>query len=106
MLDNASTYSSERKETRPILAASETYDQKKLSKSLSLERVRKVKTPAPHSSGAVPSVIGYDAPTAVKILEEAGVEVRLKGSGIVRAQSVEAGTPLKKGMKMTLTLKV
>ena len=106
MLDNASTYSSERKESRPILAASETYDQKKLSKSLSLERVRKVKTPAPHSSGAVPSVIGYDAPTAVKILEEAGVEVRLKGSGIVRAQSVEAGTPLKKGMKMTLTLKV
>lgn len=106
MLDNASTYSSERKESRPILAASETYDQKKLSKSLSLERVRKVKTPAAHSSGAVPSVIGYDAPTAVKILEEAGVEVRLKGSGIVRAQSVEAGTPLKKGMKMTLTLKV
>ena len=68
--------------------------------------MKKVKTPTPPSSGAVPSVIGYDAPTAVKILEQAGIEVRLRGSGIVRGQSVEAGTPLKKGMTMTLTLKV
>ncbi|MDE6028525.1 MAG: PASTA domain-containing protein, partial [Muribaculaceae bacterium] len=105
-LDNSSSYSTERKETRPVLAASETYDQKKLSKSLNIERVKKVKTPTPPSNGAVPSVIGYDAPTAVKILEQSGIEVRLRGSGIVRGQSVEAGTPLKKGMKMTLTLKV
>ena len=106
LLDNSSTYSAQRKESRPILAASHTFDPKKLSKKLNLERVKKVKTPTPPSSGAVPSVIGYDAPTAVKILEQAGIEVRLRGSGIVRGQSVEAGTPLKKGMTMTLTLKV
>ena len=106
LLDNSSTYSAPRKESRPILAASHTFDPKKLSKKLNLERVKKVKTPTPPSSGAVPSVIGYDAPTAVKILEQAGIEVRLRGSGIVRGQSVEAGTPLKKGMTMTLTLKV
>ncbi|MDE6408874.1 MAG: transpeptidase family protein [Muribaculaceae bacterium] len=106
LLDNSSTYSAERKESRPILAASHTFDPKKLSKNLNIERVKKVKSPTPPSSGAVPSVIGYDAPTAVKILEQAGIEVRLRGSGIVRGQSVEAGTPLKKGMTMTLTLKV
>ena len=106
LLDNSSSYTTQRKENRPVLAASETFDQKKLSKNLNIERVKKVKTPMPPSRGAVPSVIGYDAPTAVKILEQAGIEVRLRGSGIVRAQSVEAGTPLKKGMTMTLTLKV
>ncbi|MDE6717262.1 MAG: transpeptidase family protein [Muribaculaceae bacterium] len=106
MLDNSSTYSSVKKESRPVLAASTSFDQKKLSKDLGLERVKRVKAPAAHSRGAVPSVIGFDAPTAVRILEEAGIEVRLRGSGIVRAQSVEAGTPLKKGMTMTLTLRV
>ena len=106
LLDNSSTYTAVRKESRPVLAASQTFDAKKLSKKLNLERVKKVKSPTPASSGAVPSVIGYDATTAVKILEEAGIEVRLRGSGIVRGQSVEAGTPLKKGMVMTLTLKV
>ncbi len=106
LLDNSSTYSSERKESRPVLAASQTFDANKLSKNLNIERVKRVKSPTPPSAGAVPSVIGYDAPTAVKILEQSGIEVRLKGSGIVRAQSVEAGTPLKKGMTMTLTLKV
>ncbi len=106
MLDNASTYSSEKKESRPILVASNAYDQKKLAKNIGADRVKKVKSPTPPSQGAVPSVIGYDAPTAVKILEEAGIEVRLRGSGIVRGQSIEAGTALRKGMKMTLTLKV
>lgn len=106
MLDNSSTYSSERKESRPVLAASQNFDQKKLSKSIGVDRVKRVKTPTPPSVGAVPNVIGYDAPTAVKILEQHGIEVRLRGSGIVRAQSVEAGTAVRKGMKMTLTLKV
>ena len=106
MLDNSSTYTAVRKPTVPVLAASQTYDQKKLSKSVGFERVKRVKSPAHPSNGAVPSVIGYDAPTAVKILEEAGIDVKLVGSGIVRNQSVEAGTPLKKGLKMTLTLKV
>lgn len=104
MLGNASTYTAEQKESRPVLAASQTYDQKKLSKKLGLNRVKKVKAPAPHSPGAVPSVIGYDATTAVRVLEQAGLEVRLKGTGIVRGQSLEAGSALKKGAMITLSL--
>ncbi|MDE6865772.1 MAG: PASTA domain-containing protein, partial [Muribaculaceae bacterium] len=106
MLDNSSIYSSERKESRPVLAASTNFDQKKLSKNIGVERVKRVKTPTPPSAGAVPNVVGYDAPTAIRILEQAGMEVRVQGHGIVRGQSVDAGSALKKGMKITLMLRV
>lgn len=106
MLDNSSIYSSERKESRPVLAASTSFDQKKLSKNIGVERVKRVKTPTPPSAGAVPNVVGYDAPTAIRILEQAGMEVRVQGHGIVRGQSVDAGSALKKGMKITLMLRV
>lgn len=106
MLDNASTYSSEKKPGKPVLAASTTSDSKKLTKELGIQGHKKMKSPAPKTAGTVPNVIGLDLASAVKSLEEAGVDVRIKGSGIVRSQSVTAGTPVKKGMKITLGLRV
>ncbi len=54
----------------------------------------------------MPNVMGFDAPTAVKILEEQGVNVRLQGSGRVVSQSLPPGSELRKGAVVTLSLKV
>lgn len=106
MLDNASTYSASKKESCPVLAASTTSDSKKLAKELGVDSHKKVKSPKVQPVGTVPDVIGLDLASAVKSLEQAGVDVRIKGSGIVRSQSVAAGTPVKKGMSITLGLRV
>lgn len=53
----------------------------------------------------VPSVIGWSAPEAIYELEKLGMEVVLHGMGRVERQSLQAGIPLQKGMKMELTLK-
>lgn len=106
MLDNASTYTGSRSSSYPVLAATEGSNHKNLTSSLNINKVSKVKPSAKYAAGQVPNVIGYDAPSAVKILEEAGVEVRVSGTGIVRSQSVAAGTQITKGMKITLGLRV
>ena len=54
----------------------------------------------------VPNVIGYDAPSAVKILESRGLSVQLKGTGRVVWQSLPKGAAAKPGGKITLNLKV
>lgn len=53
----------------------------------------------------VPSVIGWSVQEAVYELEQMGMEVELQGMGRVAQQSLQAGIPLQKGMKIKLTLK-
>jgi hypothetical protein len=45
------------------------------------------------------------AKDAVYLLESYGLKVRLMGLGKVKAQSIPAGSPVRKGQTITLTLK-
>lgn len=52
----------------------------------------------------VPSVIGMGAKDAVYLLESHGLRVRLSGVGRVKRQSIAAGSRLRKGQTVLLTL--
>ena len=54
----------------------------------------------------MPNVMGYDAPSAIRILEQQGVNVRIRGAGRVVSQSIPPGAALNKGTVVTLFLKV
>ncbi len=107
MLDNSSSFTQEKRESVPVLAASQAYSSSDLTKMLGINRARKVKAGA---SGPdckrVPDVIGYDAPTAVKILESSGLNVSLRGAGRVVSQSLPKGSSVKAGSKIVLNLKI
>lgn len=105
MLRNASTYTSERRESAPVLSASVRPVGKRLAANLGNKRVKRVRTAAPAAPGTMPDLRGYDAPSAVKILEERGIDVRLSGSGHVAGQSVAPGAPVRRGSKVTLILR-
>lgn len=53
----------------------------------------------------IPNVVGMGAKDAVYLLESAGVQVSLSGSGRVANQSVPAGTRASKTGRVVLTLK-
>lgn len=55
----------------------------------------------------VPNVIGMTAKDAVYLMEAVGIYVKMKGYGIVREQSIQAGEPAGKyaGSPITLTLR-
>ena len=55
-------------------------------------------------SGRMPDVRGWPAMEAVAILENLGIEVKLKGKGKVLRQSQKPGTALKKQQTIILTL--
>lgn len=54
--------------------------------------------------GIVPSLYGLSAKDALFLLENNGINVKLNGIGIVKKQSLEAGTKYYKGSMITLTL--
>lgn len=72
-------------------------------------RVKKAKTDTAVVEAAnmpvVPSVVGWSAQEALYELEKLGMEVELQGMGRVERQSLQAGIPLQKGMKIKLILK-
>lgn len=54
--------------------------------------------------GTVPSVVGLGVREAVATLENNGFNVKFQGTGYVRQQIPEEGTPLKRGSTVTLAL--
>lgn len=108
MLNNASTFSSTRNPSVPVLMASDKFSPTELTTSLGIHRAKKVKATAETDTeaGKVPGVIGYDAPTAIRILEQRGLNVQLQGSGRVVRQSIPKGTPVRPGDKIILNLKI
>ncbi len=109
MLNNSSTYSGSKVESQPVLYASDKYDHSHLISSLGITKARKAKAVAALDSAyhdIVPNVVGYDAPTAVRILEERGLNVILKGSGRVVSQSIPRGAAVRNGGKIVLNLKI
>lgn len=57
------------------------------------------------SQDKVPNVKGLGAKDAVYLLESCGLGVRLSGKGKVRSQSIQAGSAVRKGQIIYLTLK-
>jgi cell division protein FtsI (penicillin-binding protein 3) len=105
MLDVGSNYAESRNGTTPVLAAGNDQAIKDVRDNLPLRSAKKIHTDGAAKQGTVPSVIGYDAASALAILEKAGLNVRLSGTGRVVAQSIPKGSPLVKGRKILLTLK-
>ncbi|MDE7114883.1 MAG: PASTA domain-containing protein, partial [Muribaculaceae bacterium] len=105
-LNNSSTYMADAKGHKPIVVGSEKCDNNMLASSIGAKGMKHYKTAKVHPEGAVPDVKGFDAPTAVKILEERGINVRLSGSGYVVAQSIPAGTGIRPNQTITLHLRI
>ena len=108
MLNNTSTYTGERTPGVPVIAASEKVAAREITKALGIERTKRVKPNAEGEGerGVMPNVIGYDAPSAVKILETRGIDVILRGSGRVVSQSVGKDQRIAPGTKVVLNLRV
>lgn len=103
MLNNASTYTSTRTDDLPLFSATKYGALNRLAAALCISTVKKVKAPDSPRAGA-PDVRGYDLPSAINILESEGLNVIVKGTGYVTAQSIEPGTAFRRGDKVTLTL--
>jgi cell division protein FtsI (penicillin-binding protein 3) len=54
--------------------------------------------------GKVPDVTGMGASDAVFLLENAGLQVKMKGVGKVQKQSLKPGTDVRRGAYVYLTL--
>ncbi len=106
MLNNASTYTAKTSDSKPVVSASVDKTHSRVAAAVGAPKIKRVKEAEPAAEGTVPNVIGYDARSAVKLLEERGLSVRLKGSGQVVGQSLPAGSKLERGKVINLTLKV
>lgn len=106
MLNNKSTYTDRKSETLPTFMASEKFQPTDITADLGITNHKKVKKPDIAPMGIVPDVKGLDAPTAVKILEQRGIDVALKGTGRVVAQSLPEGSQIKPGSTITLSLRI
>lgn len=108
MLGDSPEYASEKTHSSPLLVASEKYDSNALSRSLGIRSVKKMKTPAKTDPGrkVVPDVCGFDAPTAVRMLEQRGLNVKISGAGRVVAQSQPPGSAVCEGSTVNLKLKI
>ncbi len=58
------------------------------------------------SNKTVPDVTGYGVTDAVFILENLGLKTKITGKGRVKSQSVRAGTPVRTGDVVQLTLEI
>ena len=105
-LDNSSTYMAEGKQSKPVIVGSDKCDKELLASTVGTTSMKHYKVAKDHPADIIPDVKGYDAPSAVKLLEERGVNVKLKGSGYVVAQSIPAGTKTAPNQTITLHLKI
>lgn len=89
----------------PTVAASESSESKNISNTLGM-KVKRVSGKRAATLGKAPDVVGYDVRSAVSLLEKCGLNVRVRGSGRVVGQSIAAGTPVTRGDKIILTLRL
>lgn len=107
MLDNASTFTtSGTGEQKPVMAASDTDSSRELVSILNIPGMKRVKSVPLAAEGVIPDVTGFDAPSAIRILEQRGLRVVIRGKGRVVSQSMSPGKNVKKGDKIVLDLKI
>lgn len=91
---------------KPVLYGSNAGNTATLVQGLGLKDARQIR--ASHSAptpGVVPDLTGLDAASAVRQLEKAGYRPRLVGHGYVTGQSVKGGTRLRRGSRVSITLR-
>lgn len=106
MLNNKSTFTDKKNESTPVFVASEKFEPSDVNRDLGIGRHQRIKNPDKSPAGCVPDVRGLDAPTAVKLLEQRGINVTLRGTGRVVAQSMPSGSAIQPGSTITLSLKI
>lgn len=105
MLNNASTYTAERKESCPLISASVMASLNKIAASLGIKSMKQVKGFDNLTATCVPDMRGYDLPSAIKILEGIGLNVKTNGTGYVAAQSIAPGSSFRRGDAIMLSLR-
>ena len=105
MLGNHSSYSRDKVEDEPVLASGADRKAMQVRKFARLDQSKRLRSGASVAKGTVPDVTGMDPASAVQILELQGMSVVLNGAGLVRSQSVAAGSPIVKGKKILLVLR-
>lgn len=90
---------------KPVLAASVS-DASKNASSTIRTSVKRVNASAAQDASKVPNVVGFDLQSAVRLLESRGLNVSVAGTGRVTDQSIRAGSPARRGDKITITLQI
>ncbi len=109
MLNNYSNYKDSTEinpGTVPTLYASinSERDKNNLCGDFSLKSIRRFKMPDYKIDSGIPDVVGFGVRDAVAVLERAGYNVKVSGTGYVSAQNPPAGTQLNAGEKIVLSL--
>lgn len=106
MLHNASDYAIEKRQSKPVIAASSHDNTSRIANMTGARSVRRLKANDVSDMGRMPNLIGYDAASAIRIMEQRGINVRISGTGYVRSQSIPVDTPLRRGQTLVLRLKI
>lgn len=107
LLDNISTYTTERSDSKPVLSLSDKKKPAQISTHLGLSAASTFADKRKGGQdGTVPDLSGYDLDAAVRILEQKGYKVTVEGAGFVSGQLPEAGSPLGRGGKVHLRLRI
>ncbi len=105
MLDNHSNFDDKKENSTPTMYGSaDNHQCSSVAKELNLRQTKKIGNSKTDKTGVVPNAVGLDSRSAIKIMEQAGMNVKIQGEGYVITQSIPAGTPLKKGENITLKL--
>jgi cell division protein FtsI (penicillin-binding protein 3) len=105
MFGNSSDYRTEEATDKscPLVYANTKQSRiESLKGMLGTKVVERIKSPA--KTSGVPNVRGLSARDAVVTLERAGYNVNVNGTGFVSAQTPAAGTPARKGTRVSLKL--
>lgn len=106
MLDGSNmNYADTKVASTPILVGGNDRCLQSVKENVGLKTVKKTAVSASTDKAVMPDLTGYDAATALAVMERRGVRVSMRGAGRVASQSIPAGTPLKKGASLILAMK-
>lgn len=107
LLGAAPGYAEGNKDAKPyptLFASMNGYTMNNIKRGLHIEDPHSFARPKPVKQG-VPNVIGLSAREAIRVLEDAGLNVNLTGSGMVTGQSLPAGSNYARGQRISLRLR-
>lgn len=106
MLDGSSlNYAGTHVTSIPVLAGGNDRGLQAVKTAIGLTKVQKTAVRPLPDNATMPDLTGYDAATALAIMERRGLRVTMRGTGRVASQSIPPGTPLRKGTALALALK-
>lgn len=108
MLDNSSNYTANAKSSAPVFFNSDKRNVNSLASALGVGKVNGFvnKYTNRNDGTTLPDLAGYDAPSAVRILEQKGWDVIVEGSGYVATSVPAPGTAMRKGDVVRLKLRI